>query len=97
MHSFWQILQNTIAEMASIAVVAVFVQNIILTRDMGTSAALFIIRKKNNLWLFGGYLTGLITLSSFLGFGVAKIMKSWSARYHWLPFFYVFAVGILCI
>ncbi|HIS77167.1 MAG TPA: hypothetical protein IAB51_10250 [Candidatus Merdivicinus excrementipullorum] len=97
MHSFWQILQNTIAEMASIAVVAVFVQNIILTRAMGTSAALFIIRKKNNLWLFGGILTGIITLSSILVYGVDKMMKSWSARYEWTPFFYVLAVGIVYI
>lgn len=97
MHSFGQILQNTIANMMSVAVVAVFVQNILLTRAMGTSAALFIIRKRNNLWLFGGILTGIITLSSILVYFVDKILAPLASGYEWTPLVYVVIVGIVYI
>lgn len=97
MHSFGQILQNTITNMMSIAIVAVFVQNILLTRAMGTSAALFVIRKRNNLWLFGGILTGIITLSSVLVYFVDKVLGSRESSDAWTPFIYVIIVGVVYI
>ncbi|MGI5893236.1 MAG: Rnf-Nqr domain containing protein [Candidatus Merdivicinus sp.] len=98
MSDFWEMLRDSIAEMTSIAVVAIFVQNILFTRAMGTSASLFIIRKHYNRLLFGLILTGITTISSILVFFADKgIRQTEIFTYSWAPFLYVWIVGLVYI
>lgn len=98
MHNFSEILRTTIAEMTSIAIVAIFVQNILFTRAMDASASLFIIRKHHNRLLFGLILTGITTLSSVLVyFADRSISRLGSRSYSWTPFLYVLIVGVVYI
>ncbi len=93
MNEFFHILRETAMRMASIAVFAIFVQNILLTRALDTSASLFIIRKQYNRPLFGLILTGIITISSVL----ASFFNDLFTSYQWAPIFYVCIVGIVYI
>ena len=97
MRDFFEVLREVASEMASIAVVAIFVQNILFTRAMGTSAVLFITRKHYNRLLFGLILTGITTLSSILVyFADGWLAGTGADAYSWRPLVYVFMVG-LCI
>lgn len=98
MRDFFEVLRATTSEMASIAVVAIFVQNILFTRAMGTSAVLFITRKRYNRLLFGLILTGITTLSSILVyFADGWLTGTGADAYSWRPLVYVFMVGIVYI
>lgn len=97
MHSFLQTVKDTAMQMASIAVIAVFVQNIIFTRALDTSASLFIIRKRYSIWQFGAILTTITTLSSVLVFFADKHIQRLQYSYYMTPLFYVMMVGIVYI
>ncbi|HIQ58555.1 MAG TPA: hypothetical protein IAB22_03815 [Candidatus Merdivicinus intestinavium] len=97
MYNFWRVFQETAMGMGSIAVAAVFVENILLSRAMGVSATLFIIRKKNNLWLFGAILAGIITFSSILVYFADRWIQRLEHSYEWTPFFYVLIVGAVYV
>ncbi len=98
MRDFMEVLRATVPEMASIAVVALFVQNILLTRAMGVSASLFITRKHYNRNLFGLTLTGITTVSSALVYCADRwLSKTGANAYSWRPLVYVLIVGAVYI
>ena len=72
MNSFWILVKDTAVQMASVAVIAIFVQNIIFTRALGTTASLFIIRKRYSIWQFGLILTVITTPVSYTHLDVYK-------------------------
>ena len=93
MIEFWKVLQETALRMASVAVFAVFVENILLTRALDTSASLFIIRKRYSRPLFGLILTGIITVSAV----VAGFFEESLQSYLWAPLLYVCVVGVVYV
>ena len=64
MNNFWMDVKNIAMASGQIALLAIFAQNIIFTRALGTSASLFVIRKKYNLGIFGLIMAVITTLSS---------------------------------
>ncbi len=97
MNSFWILVKDTAMQMASVAVIAIFVQNIIFTRALGTSASLFIIRKRYSIWQFGLILTVITTLSSVLIYFADKRIQRLRYAYYMTPLFYVMIVGLVYI
>ena len=68
MSEFFTSTGSFLTDCVVMALVMIFVENMIFTRALGTSTALVIIRKKNNLLVFGLILT-LITVVYAAGFG----------------------------
>ena len=97
MNSFLQLVKDTAMQMGSIAVIAIFVQNIIFTRGLDTSASLFIIRKRYSIWQFGLILTVITTLSSILVFFGDKHIERTRYAYYMTPLVYVMMVGVVYI
>lgn len=97
MNSFWILVKDTAMQVTSVAVVAIFVQNIIFTRALGTSASLFIIRKRYSIWQFGLILTVIATLSSVLTYFADKRIQRLRYAYYMTPLFYVMIVGLVYI
>lgn len=97
MIQFQYVLKNATMEAASIAMIAIFVQNIVFTRALGTSASLFVLRKKYNLGYFSLIMTVITTLSCCLVFFMNPLIQKLPNAYYWKPFFYVLAVGVVYV
>lgn len=97
MNNFLVLVKDTAMQIASVAVISIFVQNIIFTRALGTSASLFIIRKRYSVWQFGLILTVITTLSSILTYFADKRIQRLRHAYYMMPLFYVMIVGVVYV
>ena len=97
MNNFLVLVKDTAMQIASVAVIAIFVQNIIFTRALDTSASLFIIRKRYSVWQFGLILTVITTLSSILTYFADKRIQRLRHAYYMMPLFYVMIVGAVYV
>ena len=97
MNNFLVLVKDTAMQIASVAVISIFVQNIIFTRALGTSASLFIIRKRYSVWQFGLILTVITTLSSILTYFADKRIQRLRHAYYMMPLFYVMIVGAVYV
>lgn len=79
------------------SLLAIFFENVIFTRAIGTSTSLFIVRKKINLFRFGTILVAMTTLSSFLTWLVYPLIKTSPYKYYITPILYVLIIGFVYI
>lgn len=92
-----QAFLNFFSEMAACALIAMFVENTVLTRALGTSSVLLMLRKKFNLFLFGVILT-IITLLSSIGVALAQpLIADLSYKTYIMPFCYVLIIGLVYV
>lgn len=94
---FGDLVQETLARSVSIAMTAIFVENIIFTRALGISASLFVLRKEHDHKLFCGVLTLIATLSCCLA-SLFNRSLSWTPYAYYLrPLVYVLTVGAVYV
>ncbi len=92
-----QAFLNFFSEMASCALIAMFVENTIFTRALGTSSVLLMLRKKFNLFLFGLILT-IITLLSSIGVAfVQPYLNTLEYTTYLMPLAYVLVIGLVYV
>jgi len=97
MNNFWMDLKDVIASCTQIALVAIFAQNIIFTRALGTSASLFVIRKRYNLGFFGLIMAIITTLSSCIIYFLRRPINNLKYVYFLRPVIYVAIVGVVYV
>lgn len=79
------------------AMIAIFLENTIFSRAIGTSTSLFVVRKKFNIFAFGGIMTCIITVSSLITYFVRPLLVNLKYQYYITPAVYVAVVGIVYI
>ena len=79
------------------ALIAMFLENTILTRALGTSTSLLIIRKGFPLVLFSVILTVITTLSSVLVFLVNPLLKNVAYSYSVTPLLFVLMISLVYV
>lgn len=84
-------------DMLMFSIAAILLENTIFSRALGTSTALFSVRKKFNLFTFGIVMTTVMTLSSLITYYVYPLLKDLSFKYYVLPIVYVFIIGAVYV
>lgn len=84
-------------DMLVYALIAIFLENTIFSRAIGSSTALFAVRKKFNIFLFGLIMTGIITISSIATYFVTPLLNNLPYKYYITPAVYVIIIGIVYI
>ena len=83
------------------AVVAIFIENTIFTRALGTSRMLLVSKSSKMMFKFGGVLTAVTTVSGFLAWAANMYLKKISFRFYIEPLVYVliltFVYVIFCV
>lgn len=76
----------------------IFFENIIFSRALGSSTAVFIVKRKYNIFLFGLIMTTIIVISMFAAFFVNPlIMANTEYSYYIEPVVYVLIIGVVYI
>ncbi|MEG0570487.1 MAG: Rnf-Nqr domain containing protein [Oscillospiraceae bacterium] len=79
------------------SMIAIFLENSIFTRALGTSTSLFIVRKKYNILLFGAVMTCIITVSSLIVYLINPFVEQITHKYYFTPIIYVAIIGVVYI
>ena len=79
------------------AFIAVFVENTIFSRALGTSTLIVIARSRKNLLGFGLSVTYITALISVLTYFVDKLFIGNSNSYMYMPLIYIFILGFVYI
>ena len=79
------------------ALIAMFLENTILTRALGTSTSLLIIRKRFSLGLFSLILTVITTLSAVIVYLINPLLNSLSFRYFITPLVFVLIISVVYV
>ena len=89
---------NFFSEMAIGALIAMFVENTIFTRALGTSSIFLMLRKRFNLFVFGLILTTITLISSV---GVALVLPLLNSvpeyKPYIMPLCYVLVIGLVYV
>ena len=97
MSAFFHMLALFFRDMFLYMMVAIFLENTIFSRAIGTSTSLYAVRKKFNVFLFGLIMTVVITVSSIITYFVAPLIKTISFASYVTPVVYVGIIGIVYI
>ncbi len=89
MNAFLDSLGLFFQDMFTYAIVAVFLENTIFSRALGVSTALFSVRKKYNVFLFGMVMTGIIALSALITYFLFS--------YYVIPAVYVAVISLVYV
>ena len=81
----------------SMLILAIFLENTVFTRALGTSTVLLMLRKKANLLLFGGVLTLITVIASVLAFWVNPLLADSPNKYYVTPIVYVLIISLVYI
>ena len=81
----------------SMMMVAIFLENTILTRAIGTSTVLLMLRKKANLVLFGAVLTFVTVAATVITFFVNPLIAKADHQYYITPLIYVLIISAVYI
>lgn len=81
----------------AVALVSAFLENIVLTRAIGTSTVLAAARGKGGLLSFGTIMTVITTLASAGAFGLDRLLGSEPSFYIYMPLLYVMLIGLIYI
>lgn len=75
----------------------IFFENIIFSRALGSSTAIFIVRRKYNIALFGLIMTSIIVISMIISFFVNPLILSNINSYYIEPVAYVLIIGFVYV
>lgn len=75
----------------------VFFENIVFSRALGSSTAIFIVRRKYDIALFGLIMTTIIVISMFCSYFVNPLIWLSSDSYYIEPVAYVLIIGLVYI
>lgn len=97
MNSFGDMAIQFIGQVVSMALVAIFIENFIFTRALGSSTALVIIRKKNSLILFSVILTAITVAAGLITYFLQPLINSIPNKGYYIPLIYVAVIGFVYI
>lgn len=97
MNDFLEITLNFFKDMLTYSMLAIFLENTIFSRAIGTSTSLFVVRKNFNVFLFGLVMTLIITISALIAYLVNPLMKNMEYKYYIAPAVYVGVIGMVYI
>lgn len=97
MQEFFDIAVSFFRDMLVYSMLAIFFENTIFSRAIGSSTALFTVRKKYNIFLFGFIMTIIITASSVGAYFIEPLVKNISYRYYVTPLIYVALIAVVYI
>ena len=97
MSLFWESVSQFFGDLFTYAMIAVFLENTIFSRALGSSTALFAVRKKFNVILVGLIMTGIITLASILVYFINPLVRSLPYAYYITPAAYVGVIAVVYV
>ena len=97
MNSFGDMAIQFIGQVVSMALVAIFIENFIFTRALGSSTALVIIRKKNSLVLFSVILTAITVAAGLVTYFLQPLVNQIPNKGYYIPLIYVAVIGLVYI
>jgi electron transport complex protein RnfA len=97
MNGFFQIASSFLKDMLTFAIIAIFFENTIFSRAIGTSTVLYTVRKKYNVFLFGLIVTIIITASSVITYFVNPLLQKLTYKDYITPAIYVAIIGVVYI
>lgn len=84
-------------DMFTYSMLAIFFENTIFSRALGSSTALFAVRKRYNVFLFGLIMTIILTVSAIAVYFINPLVKNIDNYYYVTPIIYVGVVGVVYI
>ena len=93
MSEFWSACLSFFGDMLLLCMTATFLENTIFSRALGTSTALFTVRKQFNLFLLGLIMTAVITVSAAATYFVFPLIKRTGQAYYLMPMVCVLIIG----
>ncbi len=97
MNGFLDITMNFFKDMLTYSMIAIFLENTIFSRALGTSTSLFVVRKNFNVFLFGLVMTLIITTASLIAFIINPLLQNMDNKYYIAPAIYVGVIGMVYI
>lgn len=97
MSDFLSLTLSFFKDMLSYSMIAIFLENTIFSRALGSSTCLFVVRKKFNVFLFGLVMTLIITASSLIAYLINPLVKGMEHKYYFAPAIYVCVIGLIYI
>ncbi len=97
MQGFFQSVWTFLGEMSACALIAMFLENTIFTRALGTSSILLMLRKKFNIFLFGTIMTAITLVSSLVVTVISPMVDRMTYERYFLPLIYVLIIGAVYI
>lgn len=97
MTDFFEMVGGFFFDMFSYMLIAIFLENTIFSRALGTSTSLFAVRKKYNLLPFGIVMTAIITVSAIITYLLEPLVKSLEISYYLRPLIYVGVIGVVYV
>lgn len=95
MDVFLSSMASFFKEMFTYGIIAIFLENTIFSRALGTSTALFAIRKQYNLLIFGVVMTSILSLAAVITYFIHPIVDALSFSYYVVPLVYMLVIGAL--
>lgn len=97
MNEFLDALGAFFRDMFVYSMIAIFMENTIFSRGIGTSTALFATRKKYNVFLLGLIMTVIVSISAVIVYFIFPYLKRLSYSYYVIPPVYVAVIGVVYI
>ena len=88
---------NTIAKIIMVSFVAMFIENTIFARALGTSTMLIAAKNKKQLVGFGLSITYITSVASAISYFADKLFLANESSYLFMPMIYVVIVGLVYI
>jgi len=79
------------------SMIAIFMENTIFSRGIGTSTALFATRKKHNVLLLGLIMTVIVSISAIIVYFIFPYLKKLSYSYYVIPPVYIAVIGVVYV
>lgn len=95
MNEFFEALGSFFRDMLLYSLIAIFMENTVFSRGLGTSTALFATRKKHDVLLIGGIMTAIVTAAALILYFIFPYLRSLSYSYYIIPPVYVLVVGVV--
>ena len=97
MSEFFQAFGTFLSECAAASLTMIFLENMLFSRALDTGTALVIIRKKNNLLLFGSILTGITVLSGIATYFLEPLIRRIVWADYIRPLIYIAVIAVVYI
>ena len=86
---------DTFIKILTVSFIAVFAENIIFSRALGTSTMLIAAKNKNQFFGFGVAISYITTMGSVISYFTDKVFLKSESSYMYMPIIYVVVIGIV--
>lgn len=97
MEEFLRTVMFFFRDMFTYAMLAIFFENTIFSRAIGSSTSMFAVRKRYNIFTFGLVMTAIVTVSSVVVYFINPLVKNISNKYYVTPIIYVCVISVVYI